>query len=97
MRVASQMEQLCAFVHVSTYYVRPFNSICEERIYPLPLEVDGKVVDHRCEGQCGPAASPGFNTGYSPMKRCAKSVRNDKIKCSPKKSHSPAAFDQVLA
>lgn len=50
MRVASQMDALHAFVHVSTTFVNnhlPRNSLVKERIYPLQLEVDGEPVGHR--------------------------------------------------
>lgn len=67
MQLASQMDNLRAFVHVSTFFVnnfRPYNCVCEEQIYPLDLKVDGRPVDHRCatlththEGRCYPAIS----------------------------------------
>lgn len=50
MKVASQMDQLRAFVHVSTFFVNnhlPRNSHVQERIYPLPLEVNGEPTSHR--------------------------------------------------
>jgi thioester reductase-like protein len=50
MRVASQMEHLRAFVHVSTTLVNnhlPRNTLVKEQLYPLPLEVDGEPVGHR--------------------------------------------------
>lgn len=50
MRVASQIDALHAFVHVSTTFVNnhlPRNSLVKERMYPLQLEVDGEPVGHR--------------------------------------------------
>jgi len=44
------MDQLRAFVHVSTYFVNnylPRNSVVKEQIYPLPLEVNGEPTSHR--------------------------------------------------
>lgn len=51
MKVCSQMDHLRAFVYVSTYFANnhlPRNSVVQERLYPLPLEVDGEPVGHRC-------------------------------------------------
>lgn len=50
MKVCSQMDHLHAFVYVSTYFVNnhlPRNSVVQERLYPLPLKVDGEPVGHR--------------------------------------------------
>lgn len=55
MKVCSQMEKLRAFVHVSTYFVNnhlPRNSVVQERIYPLQLEVHGEPTSHRCVCVC---------------------------------------------
>jgi hypothetical protein len=50
MQVSSQMEQLRAFVHISTHFVNnhlPRNSLVKEQLYPLPLELHGEPVGHR--------------------------------------------------
>lgn len=49
------MQQLRAFVHVSTHWVNnhlPRNSVVKERIYPLQLEVGGEPTSHRCVCGC---------------------------------------------
>lgn len=48
--MSSQMEQLRAFVHVSTSFVNnhlPRNTLVREQLYPLPLELHGEPVGHR--------------------------------------------------
>lgn len=49
MDFASKIEHLQAFVHTSTYYVNnymPRNSLVMEKIYPMPLQLDGKSVGY---------------------------------------------------
>jgi fatty acyl-CoA reductase len=50
MELASHMEQLRSFVHVSTYFVNnhmPRNSVVKEQLHPVPLELNGQAVGYK--------------------------------------------------
>lgn len=50
MALASQMEHLRSFVHVSTYFVNnhmPRNTVVKEQLHPVPLEIDGQAVSYK--------------------------------------------------
>lgn len=49
MQLSAQMHQLRSFVHVSTFFVAnhmPRNSVVREQLHPLPLQLDGRPVEH---------------------------------------------------
>lgn len=50
MQLASKMQHLRAFVHVSTYFVNnhmPRNTVVSEALHPVPLELDGRPVEYK--------------------------------------------------
>jgi hypothetical protein len=50
MELASQMDNLRSFVHVSTYFVNnhmPRNSVVKEALHPVPLELNGQAVGYK--------------------------------------------------